>query len=125
MRQLWFSTDCSTNPERYGLALAQWLSEQLAANGYPDGEPPIAEDWGWVVMLQRQPFMLWVGCANQEQHYQCWGVFAVAELGLLQRLRFWHSTSIQQHTAVSILEQQLETLICGAGFTQLEWENHY
>ena len=49
-----------TNPGRYGRALAQWLRASLA----PDGEPVIAEDWGWCVMLQRKPFNLSIGCAN-------------------------------------------------------------
>ena len=52
--------DEETNPGCYGRELGEWLRANLA----PDGEPLIAEDWGWCVMLQREPFSLWVGCAN-------------------------------------------------------------
>ena len=32
-------------------------------------EPIIAEDWGWCVMLRREPFMLWVGCGNDRSAF--------------------------------------------------------
>ena len=32
-------------------------------------EPVIPEDWGWCVMLEREPFMLWVGCGNDRSEF--------------------------------------------------------
>ena len=52
-----------TNPGCYGRELGEWLRASLV----PDGEALIAEDWGWCVMLQRQPFQLWIGCANSSE----------------------------------------------------------
>jgi hypothetical protein len=54
--------DEETNPRCYGRQLALWLKEELAVAGY-DTEV-VAEDWGWCVLCQRKPFLLWVGCGN-------------------------------------------------------------
>lgn len=70
--QLWFKSDLftvdpredeETNPFCYGKQLAAWIAKRFRASGY-EPEPVIAEDWGWCVMLERKPFMLWVGCGN-------------------------------------------------------------
>jgi hypothetical protein len=47
----------------YGRQLARWLREKFVSLGYPV-EEVIAEDWGWCVMCQREPYKLWVGCVN-------------------------------------------------------------
>ena len=57
--------DNETNPRRYGRQLAHWLKSEFEKKGYPV-EDVIAEDWGWCVMCQREPFLLWVGCGNQD-----------------------------------------------------------
>lgn len=74
-----------TNPGRYGKALAQWLAAQLKERGV-SVEGIIPEDFGWVVMLSRKPFMLWLGCGNTDGSTTEWTVFPVAELSPLQRL---------------------------------------
>jgi len=70
--QLWFRSDLfsvdpredeQTNPFCYGKQLAAWVSEKFRGAGYSP-EPVIAEDRGWCVMLERKPFMRWVGCGN-------------------------------------------------------------
>ena len=76
----------STNPECFGLALAQWLKQQLQQHGIPS-EPLIAEDFGWVIMLARQPAMLWLGCGNIEGSTTEWTIFLVSEKTLLQRFQ--------------------------------------
>ena len=55
--------DEETNPRMYGRQLARWLREKFVSLGYP-AEEVIAEDWGWCVMCQREPYRLWVGCVN-------------------------------------------------------------
>jgi len=104
--QLWFTSplyriepgeDAATNPGCYGKHLAGWLADQLAADGR-DVEPLIPEDWGWCVMVQREPFVLWVGVSNVRDeastdhgtvprgHEVVWSCFVTAELPLLRRL---------------------------------------
>ncbi len=70
--QFWFTSDLfsvdpaedeETNPFCYGKQLATWVAERYHSLGYSP-EDVIPEDWGWCVMLEREPFMLWVGCTN-------------------------------------------------------------
>jgi len=77
--------DEETNPGCFGKALAQWLAAQLRERGVPV-EGVIPEDFGWVVMVSRKPFMLWLGCGNTDGSTTEWTVFLVAELSILQRL---------------------------------------
>lgn len=93
-RQLTFSASCfpiepgedrETNPGLYGKALAHWLAGQLQRRGMaPEGV--IAEDFGWVVMVARQPLMLWIGCCSEDGSHSEWRVFVAAETGWLRRL---------------------------------------
>jgi len=55
--------DEETNPRLYGRQLAIWLGQRFASLGY-EVEDVIPEDWGWCVMCQRDPYLLWVGCVN-------------------------------------------------------------
>jgi hypothetical protein len=92
--QMWVQTsyfkvepgeDRETNPGRYGRAFANWLAEKLRTYGEPV-EEVFGEDWGWCVMVARQPYMLWVGCANRAERTDEWGAFVQAEPSFLQRL---------------------------------------
>lgn len=74
-----------TSPGRYGKALAYWLAERLKERGV-SVEGVIPEDFGWVVMVSRKPFMLWLGCGNTDGSTNEWTVFPVAELSTFQRL---------------------------------------
>ena len=75
----------ATNPDRYGKALAQWLAERLKERGV--GVVGIVpEDFGWVVMVSRKPFKLWLGCGNTDGSTNEWSVFPVAEPSMIQRL---------------------------------------
>lgn len=61
-------------------------------------EAVIPEDWGWCVMCQREPFMLWVGCGNVNdpdhrsddsppaKHKIVWHCFTSAEVFFWKRL---------------------------------------
>lgn len=60
--------DEETNPFCYGRSLAEWVRVQFKDFGY-EPEPVIAEDWGWCVMLRREPFMVWVGCGNDRSDF--------------------------------------------------------
>jgi len=58
--------DEEINPRIYGRQLARWLKERLEDRGYAI-EDIINEDWGRCLMCARDPFMLWVGCANAHE----------------------------------------------------------
>lgn len=60
--------DDATNPFCYGRSLAEWIRIKFKELGY-EPEPIIAEDWGWCVMLKREPFMLWIGCGNDRSKF--------------------------------------------------------
>jgi hypothetical protein len=60
--------DEETNPFCYGKSLAEWIRSKFEGLGY-EPEPVIAEDWGWCVMLKRDPFMLWVACGNDRSEF--------------------------------------------------------
>ena len=68
-------------------------------------------------MVQRKPFMLWVGCGNEDGDTQRWGLFVAAESGVLQRL----FSRVDTSSAVAALEKQLENIVT-AEFPQAFWE---
>ena len=74
--------DAETNPGIFGKSLANWLSQQLKAQGSTPGEV-IAEDFGWCVPL---PQNLYVACSSGEEAPNQWQVFVFAEAGFLSRL---------------------------------------
>ena len=125
MKQLWFDSskfqpiqgeDEKTNPGRLGLALATWVKQQLNTT-----EEPIPEDWGWVVMVHRAPFPLWIGCGNEDGSTTRWSVFVEAEPGLMQRL----FKRVNSAPAVAALEQRLETLLKSEPHVQnVSWESN-
>jgi len=104
--------DAQLNPGRYGRQLALWLGAQFAAHGY--APEIIAEDWGYCVMLSRDPFLLWVGCGNMEEtgidastDAVVWHCFAAAEASLLQRL----FRKPQTHGALQKLQADLYAVL--------------
>lgn len=127
MKQLWFQTtrfspvdgeEERTNPGRFGQALAYWVREQLIERGHEIEEEPIPEDWGWVVIVHRKPFMLWVGCGNEDGSLSKWSVFVEAECGLIQKLL----SRVDPAPNVLALEQELEAIVGHGGFEAVEWE---
>ena len=60
--------DEETNPFCYGRSLAEWVRIKFQELGY-EPEPIVAEDWGWCVVLAREPFMLCVGCGNDRSEF--------------------------------------------------------
>jgi hypothetical protein len=77
--------DEQTNPGRFGKALAEWLAARLNERGVST-ESVVPEDFGWAIVVYRQPFKLWLGCGNTEGSTTEWSIFPVAELSLMQRL---------------------------------------
>jgi hypothetical protein len=77
--------DEETNPGRYGKALANWLAERLRERGVAV-EGVITEDFGWLVVVTRKPFFLWLGCGNTHGSTVEWSIFPVAEPSLFQTI---------------------------------------
>lgn len=100
------------NPGRYGRQLALWLGARFEERGYaPD---IIAEDWGYCVMLSRDPFLLWVGCGNVEEtgiapskDVIVWHCFAATEASLLQKI----FRKPQMHGALQKLHADLRAVL--------------
>lgn len=97
-----------TNPGRFGQALAEWLQVQLTGRGV-EVEGVIPEDFGWVVMVSRKPFMLWLGCGNTDGSITEWSIFPVAEPSLLQRI-FKRQVTRQ---AVEVLWSHVKAIVPG------------
>ncbi len=126
-RQAWFTTslfqtlpdeDNQTNPGRLGAALAVWVRDKLRARGFSHVEEPIAEDWGWVVMVQRKPYRLWVGCGNEEGSTTRWSIFVEAEPSIFQKI----VKRMDPTASVVSLEQELEEIIRSQpAITDFEW----
>jgi hypothetical protein len=83
--------DEETNPGVFGKAFATWLAQRMRETGEPVVEV-IAEDWGWCVIVQYRPYLLFIACrCGVGDHpfnpkIEEWAASAVAEPGLLQRL---------------------------------------
>ena len=88
--------DNEINRGIYGKQLAEWLKARLEDRGY-EVEPIINEDWGRCLMCSRDPFLLWVGCANMTgpsaspealppKEQIVWHCFATAEVFFWRKL---------------------------------------
>ncbi len=107
-----------TNPGCYGRSLAHWLRDQLVHRGV-SVEEVLPEDFGWVVMVSRQPFLLWLGCGNTDGSTSEWIIFAAADLSLRQRLFGGPDPS----AAVEQLWRHVQAVVPGIpGVRKVVWE---
>lgn len=107
-----------TNPGRFGKALAQWIAEELRKAGTAI-EGVIPEDFGWVVMVYRKPFPLWIACGNEDGSEERWVMYVVAEPSLFQRVL----RRVNPAPAVAELEERLARIVQGApGASDVSWE---
>jgi len=74
------------NAERYGYALASWLSARLSERGV-QVEVPEPEDWGWFIDTTHDGRLARLGCGNVEGSITEWLIWIEGERpGLLARL---------------------------------------
>ena len=68
----WFESDLfeieegedeETNPGMYGKHLSNWIRQRLVNLGY-EVEDVIPEDFGWLALCQRKPYLLGVSCVS-------------------------------------------------------------
>jgi hypothetical protein len=77
--------EAQTNPGVYGKAFAKWLADRFQEAGR-SVDSVVPEDWGWCVILQQEPFPLWVGCGNENGSSDKWKAFVVAEGGIFRKV---------------------------------------
>ena len=107
-----------TNPGCYGQALANWLADRLHERGV-SVEGVIPEDFGWVVMISRKPFLLWLAGGNTDGSTTEWTVYPVAELSVLQRLL----KRVDPASEIERLSAHLAELVpLVPGITNVSWE---
>lgn len=57
------SEDKNINPGVLGKALSEWIANQLNHSKYEISEV-LEEDFGYCLMVKRDPYWLWIGCAG-------------------------------------------------------------
>ncbi len=78
--------DLGTPAERFFSIKRAHAGAAIPPGGWTGWEGVIPEDFGWVVMISRTPFMLWLACSNTDGSTDEWMVYPVAELSVMQRL---------------------------------------
>ena len=107
-----------TDPGRYGKVLALWLAAELSKEG-ASVKKVRAEDFGWIVVVARQPFPLWLGCGNVDGEVDQWRLFPVAEPSF--RRRIFHR--LETTTALETLWKQVTKLVPQIpGVRNVSWE---
>ena len=70
--------DERTSHRVYGRALAAFVANRLRA------EEVIPKPFGWCVLIEREPFPLWIACSNVDGGTTRWSARVIAEPSLLQ-----------------------------------------
>jgi hypothetical protein len=99
--------DRQTNPGIYGKALAAWVADKLRARGVAVEDQIVAEDFGRVVVVQRTPFMLWVGCASVDGSTTEWQLQIAAEFTVFARL----FRRVDPTPAIAALREHLRAIV--------------
>jgi hypothetical protein len=103
--------DEETNPGIFGVALVEWLSKSLAARGHGI-VGAIAEDFGRVIRIEEPACSLYVAASSTDDTATEWRVFAVAEAGLLARLKGKRADRVAK---VNALFEELRTILSADG----------
>src|SRR5215218_3720669 len=74
------------NTERYGYALATWVSARLRERGF-SADGPTPEDWGWLLGVVNDGQVVRIGCGNVDGSVSEWLIWLDAvRPGLIARL---------------------------------------
>lgn len=110
--------DSATNPGIFGARLASFLADQFVAAGYLEADVVCAEDWGWMVKLEKRDFHVWLGCASYDTPPE-WLVFIEPSKPRVRAGIFKH---VDTTAVVEKVADQLETVLKDAGSaTKLIW----
>ncbi len=105
------------NPGVFGKRLADFLAENLPAQGFKV-RCVGAEDWGWMVELENETFPLWIGCANDEAVENGFQCFIEPSKPFIRK---WFK-KIDTSSTVERLATAIESVLLGSGkVSQLRW----
>ncbi len=108
------------NTERYGYALASWLSARLSERGVKV-HGPVAEDWGWLFDADHDGQLARLGCGNVEGSVTEWLVWIEGERpGLLARL-FGRGSSARPNVPIAIAAMVDRALRSSHTVGDIEW----
>jgi hypothetical protein len=105
------------NRDRWGRRLAEFLRAGLKNKGFEIAQP-YAQDWGWVVPIEGQPFELWIGCGNYDQSPDGFLCFIEPNTPRLRkRFRQFDTT-----TRVTALRNAIDGLLINeSGVREIRW----
>ena len=108
------------NTERYGYALATWVSARLEERGFTT-DPPVPDDWGWLLGLMHDGRVVRIGCGNVDGSVSEWLIFVdAARPGVLARIlgRARDVAPNAQYGIVAAIHGALES---NASVADIEW----
>ncbi len=113
--------DEGPNENIWGKRLAEYLVEKLEQRGYRVSDT-YAEDWGWGVELEHEPYRLWLGCSNVDDEPNGHRVFIepskpVVRVGLFKKVETTATTEKLATELESILRTDPE--ITNIGWVEL------
>ncbi len=109
--------DQEINPGRFGKRLAEFLRDTLPRHGFKV-KRLVAEDWGWLVDLEHDPFPLWIGCGNYEEFEHGFLCFIEPSKPIVQK---WFS-KVDTAPTVERLATVLEAILRDSGkVSRLRW----
>ena len=110
------------NTERYGYALANWVSARLRERGF-SADGPTPEDWGWLLGVVNDGQVVRIGCGNVDGSVSEWLIWLdAAQPGLLARL-MGRGGSRAPNALFGIVAALHGALTASANAQDIEWFN--
>jgi hypothetical protein len=110
------------NPRRFGRRLAEFLVNGLKDSDF-EPQPPIAEDWGWVVPIKNAGFNLWIGCGNYDAYPDGFLCFIEPHTPFVRRFLFFGRIDVTAR--VASLREALDALLSHhPGIREIRWWTH-
>ena len=111
------------NTERYGYALATWVSARLRERGF-SADGPTPEDWGWLLGVVNDGQVVRIGCGNVDGSVSEWLIWLdAARPGLLARLMGRGGGSRAPNALFGIAAALHGALTASANAQDIEWFN--
>jgi hypothetical protein len=111
------------NTERYGYALATWVSARLQERGFA-ADGPTPEDWGWLLGVVNDGQVVRVGCGNVDGSVSEWLIWLDAvRPGLMARLMGRGGPSAAPNALFGIAAAIHGALTASTDMQEIEWFN--
>ena len=111
------------NTERYGYALATWVSARLRERGF-SADGPTPEDWGWLLGVVNDGQAVRIGCGNVDGSVSEWLIWLdAARPGLMARLMGRAGGSGTPNALFGIAAALHGALTASANAQGIEWFN--